>query len=151
MDEVDGAGTSGRDINREMQSKLLQEELGRRGWNQSDLARATKLPRYTISRIVRGRVLMSEDTAHRVALALDLDPGALVNLSRRSATAELVDGFQATSLPDGMVRLRVNTVVQPGIQTAVESLLAYDRPLRPRRLAHLLNALFDELPAPKGD
>lgn len=150
QDEDDPKGSGGRDLAREMQSRLLQEELERRGWNQSDLARATKLPRYTISRLIRGKVLASEDVANRIALALDLDPKALSNLSRRSMSPDLVEGVHSTPQADGMVRLRMNALVHPGVHLAVEALADYDQPLRTERLANVLRALYEPLPRKGG-
>lgn len=137
-------------IDRQLQAKLVQEELDRRGWNQSDLGRATKLPRYTISRIVRGQVPISRENAHRIALALDLDPHAFFQMGTRSAAVDLVEGIQSTTQPDGMVRVRANLLVQPGVHLAIEALAAYEQPMRTDRLAHVLNALVEPLPSSKN-
>lgn len=131
---------------RQHQANLLADELARQGWNQADLARATGLPRYTISRIVRGKVLLSDDIAQQIALALNLDPDAFSGLSRRSGFSDVTQGFQANAQPGGKVRIRVNALVQPGVHLAVEALLSYDEPLRLERLSHVLSALYEPLP-----
>ncbi|MFC7537184.1 transcriptional regulator [Sphingomonas sp. GCM10030256] len=134
------------DLHRQMQAKLIQDELSRRGWNQSDLGRATKLPRYTISRIVRGQIPLSREHANRIAMALDLDPTALQQLSTRSASMDLTEGVQSTAQADGLIRIRVNALVQPGIHLLVEALISHDEPIRADRISHILKAVYEPLP-----
>ncbi len=47
-------------------------ELGRRGWNQSDLARNARLSKSAISGIISGRRNIGRDMAISIAEALDL-------------------------------------------------------------------------------
>ena len=57
----------------------IRDEMRKRDWNQSDLARATNIARTTISRRLSGKLIsITGPTVARFARALDLPPGELL-------------------------------------------------------------------------
>jgi transcriptional regulator with XRE-family HTH domain len=55
-------------------SEWLQKELERKGWNQSDLARAAHLGKGSLSDIISGRRKVGSEVARAIADALKLPP-----------------------------------------------------------------------------
>lgn len=72
----------GENVKKESEAvKLVKEALGRKGWNQKELAERTKLSGPTISRCLTGDLLISKDVAERLAEQLGLDKKKLVELA----------------------------------------------------------------------
>jgi plasmid maintenance system antidote protein VapI len=67
-----------------LDAKVIQHENARRGWNNQDLARYSKLSRPTISVAVRGG-LVTARTAQRIRAAYDRNKPTLDGLVRESA------------------------------------------------------------------
>jgi transcriptional regulator with XRE-family HTH domain len=102
--------------------ELTKQEFGRRlmalmldkGWNQSELARASKLGRDAISTYIRGVSFPEPKNLHKLAKALDttadqLLPNAIVRAMDNDA-APMLEIRQAAGHPD-KVWVRVNRMV----------------------------------------
>lgn len=140
-----------RDLALEVQSKILSAALQDRGWSQSDLADATGLPLYTINRAVRGKVLASEDVAQRMVEVLGVDLAALTQPEKRAALHDWAEEV-TWEREQGKVRVRVNALVEPGVETAIKVLVNYEWPICTARLAMMLEALHSPLRRPEpGD
>jgi transcriptional regulator with XRE-family HTH domain len=142
MDDPDQPFPHGSSSKQAQLTELLDREMKKRSWSQAELARQAELPRYTVSRVVRGETAVSAAVARKLAHALDLDE----QLFNRRATVErgsLPEGVHAALLADGRYRLQVNAIVEPGVNLAVEVLVGYDSPIKFDKLRALLNALAD--------
>lgn len=102
--------------------ELTKQEFGRRlmalmldkGWNQSELARASKLGRDAISTYIRGVSFPEPKNLHKLAKALDMTaaqllPNAIVR-AMDNDTAPMLEIRQAAGHPD-KVWVRVNRMV----------------------------------------
>jgi len=113
--------------------------------SENQLVRATKIPRYTISRAVRGANVLSPELIEKVAKVFKLDPDDIVRAAERSSLDDMPTGVMSTPLVDGKIWLRVNEEVQPGIHLAVEALVYHDKPLSNPQLLRILSALGENI------
>lgn len=134
-----------RDTVRAAQGRAISRALQARGWTQADLARATKIPRYTISRAVRGANVLSQELIEKVAKALKIDADDIVRAAERSSLDDMPTGFMATPMVDGTIWVRVNGEVQPGAHLAMEALYNHDKPVTNPQLAKILAALGENI------
>lgn len=65
-------------INNSKAIKLIKKALSSNGWNQKKLAEEAGLSDSTISRCLRGDLLISKNVAERIADTLSLDKSKLV-------------------------------------------------------------------------
>ena len=75
---------------------FLEKEMGRYGWKQADLARASNLDSAVISNIINGRRRMGEETGKAIARALQLPPEELfrADLDAAHRRASPVDNWR---------------------------------------------------------
>jgi transcriptional regulator with XRE-family HTH domain len=133
-----------RDLARKSQGQIIQNKLLELGWTQADLVRATGLPRYTISRAVRGENVLSENILATIAKALKMKPDEIVQSADRSTFDDLPRGVHSMPTTDGRVWLRANVVVPVGVHLAIQALANHDQPLTRKQLIGLLNVLDPE-------
>ena len=131
-----------RDLVLEMQSKLLSSSLKEKGWTMSDLARASGVPLYTISRAVNGQTLMQLRVAHALGKALGVNLRKELPLENRATLNDWPEGMQQERLDDGRVRIRVNAAVEEGVELAIQALLKYEKPISTERLWMILDSLY---------
>ena len=86
----------------------IQARLNAKNWNQSDLARATKLGRDSISTYIRGMVMPDPKNIAKLADALDCSVGDLLP-ERASDDGRAV--LEIKQLADGNVHVRINRPV----------------------------------------
>jgi transcriptional regulator with XRE-family HTH domain len=142
--EMEAAATGGfvrnkRDLARQAQGRVINQKLQELGWTQADLCRATGLPRYTVSRAVRGENVLSEDVLDKIASALKIKPDDIVRKAERSTLDDLPRGVHNTHMINGDIWLRVNGPVKPGVHLAIEALFYHDRPITKQQLSHIIN------------
>lgn len=130
-----------RDVARASQGRIIQAELRKKGWTQSDLARATGLPRYTISRAVRGENVLSAKLVEKLAKAFGISPDDIVRGSDRSSLDDMPTGVHTTHLSNGEYWIRMNMTVPQGINLAIEALAHHGKALQPPQLAAIFNTL----------
>lgn len=86
----------------------IQSRLNAKNWNQSDLARATKLGRDSISTYIRGMVMPDPKNIAKLADALDCSVGDLLP-DRANDDGKAV--LEIKQLVDGQVHVRINRPV----------------------------------------
>lgn len=104
---VDKALQSPDDVKQEF-ARRLSKALHDRGWSQTDLGKASGIPRDNISGYTRCRALPSAANLHAIAKALGLEPGDLLPGYERAETERTEAVLQMTQLDDGSVWLRIN-------------------------------------------
>lgn len=118
-------------------SALTKQEFGRRvyrlmmqkGWNQSELARQSGLPRDAISTYVRGQSFPTPKNLQKLAEALDSTPADLLPNYLESAIDEDFPSFEMKTSPSapGTSWLRVNRLVEFKTAMAIAQLLMQDK------------------------
>jgi putative transcriptional regulator len=88
----------------------LKERLRVKNWNQSDLARACKLGRDSISTYINGTVKPTPKNLARIANALGCTPADLLPDYTTPVNEEAV--MEMTQLPDGKMRLKIIQAVE---------------------------------------
>ena len=131
-----------RDLALEMQSNLLSSSLKEKAWTKSDLARASGVPLYTISRAVNGQTLLQLKVAHALGKALGVNLRKELPLEKKAKLNDWPEGMQQEKLDDGRVRIRVNAAVEEGVDLAIQALLKYEKPISTERLWMILDALY---------
>lgn len=131
-----------RDLALEMQSNLLSSSLKEKAWTMSDLARASGVPLYTISRAVNGQTLLQLKVAHALGKALGVNLRKELPLEKKAKLNDWPEGMQQEKLDDGRVRIRVNAAVEEGVELAIQALLKYEKPISTERLWMILDALY---------
>ncbi|MBB4615753.1 helix-turn-helix transcriptional regulator [Novosphingobium taihuense] len=126
---------------RDMVRSLIKAEMAKRGWSQSDLARETGLPRYTISRILRGETAVSPAVGHKIGLALKLEGADLSIAFRRPTAAPIRVGYWSNQLSDGSTDVRFSGNLPRGVSLAVEALINLKRPISIEKLARIIQAI----------
>ena len=115
---------------------LAKDEFARRlyklmiekGWRQSDLARASGLPRNAISVYLRGASLPNPDSTKALAKAFDMDPGVLLPNYTESAIERdnpEID-FRVSPADPKKAWLRVNRLVHTSTALKIMALLEAD-------------------------
>lgn len=130
-----------RDLVRQSQARIILRKLKELEWTQADLVRATGLPRYTISRAVRGENVLSENVLGKIAKALKMKPDEIVQSADRSTLDDVPRGVQSTPMIDGRVWVRVNAAVPQGVHMAMEVLANHDEPIGHKELMIIMSAL----------
>lgn len=119
---------------------IIQAAMDQRDWSQSDLARAAELPRYTVSRILRGETSLTAAVGRKIAQALDLQDRRLAaDLERRSDEAP--SGFWSNRRPDGSSDVQFSGNVPRGVSLALEALINHQKPLSTEKLATIIAAI----------
>jgi transcriptional regulator with XRE-family HTH domain len=67
-----------RHISKQEFGARVQRLMFSKGWNQSELARRAELRRDAVSTYIRGQVYPTPTSLHRLAVALGVDPEALL-------------------------------------------------------------------------
>jgi len=116
---------------------LTKQEFGRRlyvlmmkrGWRQSDLARAADMPRDSVSTYIRGKVLPTPQNLQKLAEALGVQPSDLLPNHIESAIGEDAASleFRVSVSEPNMAWLRVNRLVKLSTATKIAELLERDR------------------------
>lgn len=94
----------------------LKERLRAKNWNQSDLARACKMGRDSISTYVNGAVRPTPKNLAKIANALGCTPADLLPEYTVPVSDEPV--MEMTQLPDGKMRVKIIQAVD--LSTAIE-------------------------------
>lgn len=135
--------TSQSEAQRSTQQAVIGDAMKERGWSQADLARAAELPRYTISRIVRGETLTSEAVAQKVEKALDLKEGSLARAAKGPTRQAIADGIHFRRLPNGDEHVQLSLILDQGSRIALEAIAQRERPISFARLANILKAITE--------
>lgn len=138
---------TGHEIAREKQRAVVAEGLLMKGWSQADLVKATGLPRYTVSRVARGETLASEEVASKLEQALGLSSGVLARASKRAARATVPEGVYVRPLGGGQEHVQLSMTLDSGARMAIEAIAKSGTPISYRRLASILMALTQPIPA----
>lgn len=122
---------------------LTKQEFGRRlygmmlarQWRQSDLARASDLPRDSISSYVRGRTLPTPLSLEKLASALGCTPVDLLPNAVESAIQSDNPDFEMKVSPAAptMAWVRVNRLVRLSTAVKIAELVEADRDSIPDR------------------
>lgn len=80
---------------RRLLARWLDEALRTRGWDQTELAKRSKVSRDTISRIANEKSGVRAETVDRLAGALDVTPPALTPVQLPEAASALTMGGPA--------------------------------------------------------
>lgn len=106
----DGLDSTGSEQRLREFGKRVLELMNKRGWNQSELARRSSLPRDSVSRYITGKNNPSPANLQKLADALGVQPETLLPAS---APEDAQPGFQVTEIPGDSqnVLLRVNKKV----------------------------------------
>lgn len=94
----------------------LKERMRAKNWNQSDLARACKLGRDSISTYINGTVKPTPKNLARIANALGCSPADLMPEYPAHSSEEAV--LEMAQMADGKVRLKILQSVE--LSTAIE-------------------------------
>jgi transcriptional regulator with XRE-family HTH domain len=116
---------------------LTRQEFGRRlyqlmlsrGWNQSELARRSDLPRDSISTYIRGRTLPTPKSLQGIAEAFGMQPGDILPNAVEAAVDEDNPSLElrvSTSAP-ASAWLRVNRLVSLATASRVIEVIEADR------------------------
>ena len=85
--------------------KLVKLSMQRRGWNQKELARKSRLSGPTISRCLSGDLLISREVAEKLAEVLDLDRKKLVELALMDRIQFIISEYR--EYPEVQKRLEI--------------------------------------------
>lgn len=111
---------------------VTKQEFGRRllarliekGWNQSDLARATGIGKDSISGYIRGRSFPRPDKVHTICSALEIPEGMLLHNPRRAGQDE---ELAPIDIGEGRrVQLRINRWVSLATASRIMAELGED-------------------------
>jgi transcriptional regulator with XRE-family HTH domain len=114
-----------RDLARQELARRLAKALQDRDMNQSDLARASGLPRELISTYVRGVSFPTPKSLRRICDALHMKPDDLVPASMGMVAQDEVPAFAMTEIAGqrGAVWLRVNRMVPASAAAKIFAIL----------------------------
>lgn len=124
--EASHVGAPGaRDLAKQDLARRLSKALQDRDWNQSDLARASELPREVISTYVRGISFPTPKSLRRMSDALGIPVDQLAPAAAGMAAQDEIPAFSVTQLQGhpGKAWLRVNQVVPFSIAMKIGELL----------------------------
>jgi transcriptional regulator with XRE-family HTH domain len=138
-----GRVVTNRDVARAQQAQRINKLLLDRGMRQSELARRSGLPRYTISRFVRGENVGSAEVLKAIADALGVQPSEIIDFEEMGDLDDLPTGIHLSPISAGNVWLRVNmTVTQE--TAAVVNLILNSPAISKRQLTAISAALYSE-------
>jgi transcriptional regulator with XRE-family HTH domain len=106
--------------------KQIYEYILERGWNNSDMARASGLSRDDIHRYVKGISFPSETKLRALAKTMKMEPEELLPNFVPSLPSSELSPASLVTRPDGVTWLTVNKSVSPQVGTAVMNLLYED-------------------------
>ncbi len=127
-----GSGYIPEHLTKQQFGKRVYELMLQKDWSQSDLARATGIPRDAISTYVRGRSLPGPVNLKRLAAALNVPEIDLLPNYIESAIDADIPSFEmrvSANDPD-KAWLRINRLVSIGTAVRVADLLETDRAAR---------------------
>lgn len=141
----DGMGNQlAANVERDRLRGMIKAAMHAKGWSQADLARAAELPKYTVSRVIRGESAMTQLVAKKLAKALNIDDPAMVGAPVDSNENGSFFGLWNSRLPDGTSDLRFSGNVQQGISVLIEALVNHRKPITTSQLAKILTVLAAE-------
>lgn len=105
--------------------RRLQREMIRKGWNQSDLARAAhkyapEIERYNVSHWVRGQHIPTPVNLNAIAKAIDIDPSVLMP---EATLLEQEVPFAMSIGADGRVHMALNRTMSRETADRIVALL----------------------------
>lgn len=114
-----------RDLAKQDLARRLAKALQDRDWNQSDLARASGLPREVVSTYVRGVSFPTPKSLRRMSDALGIAIDQLAPAATGMAAQDEIPGFSVTQLAGhpGKAWLRINQVVPFSIAIKIGEML----------------------------
>ena len=118
-----------RHLTKQEFGRRLYQEMLARGWNQSELARQSGLPRDSISTYIRGRAFPTPKSLQKLAECLNVLPAEVLPNSVESAVDEDLPAFEmrvSTAAPS-MAWVRVNQLVSLSTATRIADLLEGDK------------------------
>lgn len=128
IDELPTGGLAPKHISKQEFGRRIYRELMARGWNQSELARQTGLPRDSVSTYVRGVSLPTPKSLQKLADAFGTTPADLLPNSIEAAIEEDVPSLEmkvSVSAPS-TAWLRVNRLVSLSTAARVIELVEAD-------------------------
>jgi transcriptional regulator with XRE-family HTH domain len=125
LSEADHDNVKPRALTKQEFGKRLYDALIRKGWNQSELARATELGRDSISTYIRGTAFPTPANLQKLASALGVERDALLP---NSAQMEMDRGFPAMEIKMGhtdpsIAWLKINRMVSTSTAVKVLALI----------------------------
>lgn len=123
---IDTADMAPRELTKQEFGRRLMALMLSKGWNQSELARASGLGRDAVSTYIRGVSFPEPKNLHKLAKALDMEASALlpnaVVRAMDSDSAPMLEIRQAAGHPD-KVWVRVNRMVSFDIAARIFDVL----------------------------
>lgn len=128
IDSLPEEGLVPRHLTKQQFGQRLYSLMMGKGWNQSELARQSDLPRDSISTYIRGRTFPTPKSLNALAKALGVTSADLLPNAMEDALDEAAPSLEmrvSSSAPD-RAWLRVNRLVTVSTATAVIELLSKD-------------------------
>lgn len=138
-----GRVTKNRDIIRTGQARRLNDLMLQKNMTQADLARATGLPPYAVSRAVRGENVMGKEIVEAIAKALQVEPSEIVDLEARGLLNDIPSGIHVSNVGDGQQWVRINMYTRGEVHLIVQALLSRPGEMNHRHHYLVLKALED--------
>lgn len=138
-----GRVTKNRDVIRTGQARRLNDLMLQKNMTQADLARASGLPPYAVSRAVRGENVMGEEIVEAIAKALQVEPSEIVDLEARGLLNDIPTGMHVSNIGDGQQWVRINMYTRGDVHLIVQALLSRPGEMNHRHHYLVLKALED--------
>ena len=128
-------------LERELARDHIQSAMDERRWTQADLARATSLPRYTISRVMRLATALSPEVRQKIAIALSIEESLGVDTSTPAHTIRANVEFTYHRNHDGSSYVRLEGTLRRNVALVIDALINDDRDISSERLLNILTCI----------
>lgn len=125
----------------EQQARLIIEAMESSSMSQADLARAAKVPPYTVSRLISGRNVASGKSARALERALGLPLHTLGTNPVEGSEGQYETISSIRSLGDGREEVQLRFVADRLSRLAIEAVMNANRPITYQKLSKLISIL----------